>query len=132
MDIFESFAAAQGEQRQRRMMSVCSEGAEKPLGEEGRCQPVCRGQGAFSRLRPHSRALPGGLWARTAWAGLLPLRDVPRDPEAVTPYPGTTVLWPKWLLQLALAWDFIFLSKALNVLTPILAHLPADSGGSSS
>lgn len=71
---------------------VYSESGKKPPGEEARCQPVCRGQGAFSRLRPHSQALPGGLWAHTALAGAFPLRDVPKAPEAVTPSPCTTVL----------------------------------------
>lgn len=44
MDIFESFAATQGESRQSRVMCVCvhSEGGTESSRSGARCQPVCR------------------------------------------------------------------------------------------
>lgn len=67
--------------------------------------------------------VPAPASARTAGARLLPFGMFPS-----TLHHGSA----KMAAALGTCLGVYFFSKALNVLTPILAHLPAESGGSSS
>jgi len=77
------------------------------LPASSRAAHVCGGQ----------RHEPGRCWAdckgvqEPTW-GLLPLVDAPIDHEAVAPSPLHNGALPKWLLQSALAWAFLFLSRS--------------------
>lgn len=113
-------------------------------GRRRGASPCAVGRVPSACLRLHSPRLPaagGGKgvnldaagWAargcqcRQPRLGLLPLMDVPIDRGAVAPTPCMTVLCQNGCCSWHLPESLFFFPEALNVSTPILAHLPADT-----
>lgn len=79
-------------------------------GEEERCQPVCRGQGAFCPSLPTAEGVKACAWVllgrmhrglradSLGWGRCL--------------YALLSDALPAWMLPLALAWEFVFLSRS--------------------
>lgn len=107
---------------------VCSEGGREASRGGGEVPARVPWAGPFSHLHPHSRVCCGHT---EPGQGCSPLGMFPKTLR-LPPHPPAPRCSAKMAAAVGSCQGGYFSFQTLNVLTPILAHLPAESGGSSS